>query len=329
MLGGAFADNATTTWTWCFLLNLFLAFGGFIALICLLPPIKHCIHPSRGHPTRAMWYFDLASTLMSFLSTICLLLAINLGGVTLAWSDARVITCLVISATLLLAVLAVLFWGNSVAMIPRSAALQRQVAASAIYGFLMSAAFFALVYFLPLWFQGVQGMSAVQSGTNNLSLTVSHAAGSVIAGVLVGLIGYSVPLMFAGTIMASIGSGFLTSLSPLTPDPQPSQSIGYQVIAGLALGLTPNRSSPRRHRSRLTTFPRLPRLSPTCHYLAVRYSHPSPRTSLLVPYWTGSQRAISLRWIETPWHMRERRSWGVWSVRRRYPCLWGRIRMEW
>jgi hypothetical protein len=47
-----------------------------------------------------------------------------------------------------------------------------------------------MVYYLPVWFQGVQGVSAVQSGIRNLPLILALVLMSIISGIGVSVLGY-------------------------------------------------------------------------------------------------------------------------------------------
>jgi hypothetical protein len=47
-----------------------------------------------------------------------------------------------------------------------------------------------MVYYLPVWFQGVQGVSAVESGIRNLPLILGLVLMSIISGIGVSIIGY-------------------------------------------------------------------------------------------------------------------------------------------
>lgn len=47
-----------------------------------------------------------------------------------------------------------------------------------------------MVYYLPVWFQGVQGVSAVESGIRNLPLILGLVLFSIISGIGVSVFGY-------------------------------------------------------------------------------------------------------------------------------------------
>ena len=98
----------------------------------------------------------------------------------------------------------------------------------------MAGAFFGLTYYIPIWFQAVKGVSAVESGIRNLPLILGVVFSSIITGGLVTVIGYYTPFMLASSVVMSIASGLLTTFMPGTGHPE---WIGYQALAGLGVGL--------------------------------------------------------------------------------------------
>jgi hypothetical protein len=66
----------------------------------------------------------------------------------------------------------------------------RSVAAGSFYAFCLGSAFFIMVYYLPVWFQAVQGATAVQSGIRNLPLILALVIFSIISGIGVSVEGH-------------------------------------------------------------------------------------------------------------------------------------------
>lgn len=91
-----------------------------------------------------------------------------------------------------------------------------------------------LIYYLPLYFQTVQGITARESGIRNLPFLVTMLLTPIISGALISTIGYYVPFMWLGAILATVGSALLTTLRVDTSDGVLSV---YQFIAGFGLGI--------------------------------------------------------------------------------------------
>jgi len=111
---------------------------------------------------------------------------------------------------------------------------QRTVAASAIYSFFLQGGFFLLVYYVPIYFQSIDNVSAASSGVDNLPLILGLALCSLLTGHVIRIWGHYVPLMLAGAGIATVGAGLLYTLDLDTPS---SMWIGYQILVGVGCGM--------------------------------------------------------------------------------------------
>jgi len=110
--------------------------------------------------------------------------------------------------------------------------------------------FFVLLYYLPIYFQSVDGVSASKSGVDNIPLVLgvcklaimtslnSHgltvlALCTVISGGLITAYGIYVPWLFIGSILSTIGTGLIYTLDIGSSS---SKWIGYQALAGIGIG---------------------------------------------------------------------------------------------
>ena len=91
-----------------------------------------------------------------------------------------------------------------------------------------------LIYYLPLYFQTVQGTTARESGIRNLPFLVTMLLTPLGSGALISAIGYYVPFMWLGAALATVGSGLLITLRVESPNGILS---GYQFVVGLGLGM--------------------------------------------------------------------------------------------
>lgn len=90
------------------------------------------------------------------------------------------------------------------------------------------------VYYLPIWFQAIQGVSATDSGIRLIPLVLSMVVATISAGICIRITGYYVPFMIVSSIITSVGAGMLTTI---TVDATAAFWIGYQVLYGFGLGL--------------------------------------------------------------------------------------------
>lgn len=88
--------------------------------------------------------------------------------------------------------------------------------------------------YLPIWFQAIKGVSAVQSGIDTIPLVLALVVGAIGAGQLTGLLGYYTPFMIASACVMPIGAGLVSTFKVSTGEPT---WIGYQVLFGIGLGM--------------------------------------------------------------------------------------------
>lgn len=178
--------------------------------------------------------FDPFGAICFFGSIVCLLLALQLGGSTYPWSNGRVIALLVLFGALLTVFIIFQIYGGKNATIPVRILKQRSMLFGMFYVFCNGAAFFILAYYIPIWFQGVRGDDALQSGIHVLPLLLVQTLFVVTAGILVSVTGYYMPLAWVAFVLTSVGAGLLTTF---TVDTGIGKWIGYQIIFGVGGGL--------------------------------------------------------------------------------------------
>lgn len=94
--------------------------------------------------------------------------------------------------------------------------------------------FFAIIFYLAIYFQSVKGSSATKAGIQLLPLLISTVLSSIATGGLITAIGYYVPVMLFCMVLFSIGAGLITTFSIHTPF---AQWFGYQVLCGAGIGV--------------------------------------------------------------------------------------------
>jgi hypothetical protein len=91
-----------------------------------------------------------------------------------------------------------------------------------------------VIYYLPLWFQAINNVTAVESGIMNIPMILSLVAASIVTGFSISRLGYYTPFIIMSSIIMSIGMELITTF---TVDTGHATWIGYQVIIVLGMGL--------------------------------------------------------------------------------------------
>ncbi|KAI9646521.1 hypothetical protein NHQ30_004514 [Ciborinia camelliae] len=231
LFGGLLTQFAT--WRWCFYLNLPVG-GAVIALIILVRiPQQHPRPPPMSVFRSLHTHLDLLGFAMFAPALIMLLLACQYGGTTYAWSDSRIIGLFCGAGAMFIGFLIWDYHKGDEAMIPMSIARMRTVWTSCmVYGLMMSNLYLAS-YWVPVYFQGVQGVSPIKSGIYLLAMILPHAFAAVSSGLIGKNVVPGAKTLFA-SVLLSVGCGLFGTFSPSTPV---GKWIGYQILYGVGRGL--------------------------------------------------------------------------------------------
>lgn len=139
----------------------------------------------------------------------------------------------IVFGLLLIAFIGIQFWKKDNGTVPPRILAQRTMASSAWFAFCLGGSFFILIFYIPIWFQAIKGVTATESGIRNLPMILALVLMSIGSGVAVTLLGYYTPFMILSSVLMAIGAGLLSTFKVDTGSPQ---WIGYQIIYGFGVG---------------------------------------------------------------------------------------------
>ncbi|GKT40974.1 efflux pump aflT [Colletotrichum spaethianum] len=230
LLGGAFTSKAT--WRWCFYINLPLGGVALLVIAFVLKP------PDQELKESSLWaklkQLDFAGTTVFIPGVVCLLLALQWGGVEYAWNNPRMIALLVLAFVLLVSFVGIQILLPETATVPPRIMRNRSIAFASWAAFSIGGQMMIFAYFIPIYFQAIQGVSAVDSGIRTLPLVLSMTVFAGVSGGIITRTGYYTPVMLVGTCIMAIGAGLLTTLQV---DTGAAKWAGYQVIYGVGMGM--------------------------------------------------------------------------------------------
>ncbi|KAJ4423328.1 hypothetical protein N0V82_002056 [Gnomoniopsis sp. IMI 355080] len=220
----------------CFWINLPIGGLAILVLILVHIPEQHHKTPIRTflRSPHLIRTFDIGGALILIPSVVMILLALQFGGTTHPWGSATVIGLFIgFGATAALFIAWEWRVAGKDAMLPMALFQNRVVVAAFLTTVCVFGCTFISSYFLPIYFQSIQGSSPFTSGLHMLPSILSQMLMAVVSGVGVSKLGYYLPWAVSAGVVMTIGSALITTWSTTTGM---GKWIGYQIILGLGRG---------------------------------------------------------------------------------------------
>ncbi|RTE02777.1 MDR family MFS transporter [Paenibacillus whitsoniae] len=219
-IGGWIVD--AWNWRWVFYINLPVGILAVILIAFALPK-----HKATGKVT-----FDVPGIVTMIVGVVSLLLALTFGGKDYAWSSWQIIGLFVLAAISLISFVRIESRAKE-PILPVRLFKNKVFTTINGVGFLMAVGMFGAIMFVPLFMQGIVGISASASGTVMTPLMVTMIIASIISGQLVYKLGVR-NQMLIGMLVMAIGFYMLSSMGI---DTTKLMASSYMVILGLGMGL--------------------------------------------------------------------------------------------
>lgn len=159
-----------------------------------------------------MKQLDLIGTAILIPAVICLLLALQWGGTEYPWNNSRIIGLFVGFGAMILIFIGVQIWKGDEGTLPPRLFKNRNVLCAMAFSCFFGSAFFPLIYYLSLYFQAIQGDTAVEAGVKILPLLISTVVTSVLSGGLISAVGMYNPFALPSMVLFTVGAGYYSPL---------------------------------------------------------------------------------------------------------------------
>jgi EmrB/QacA subfamily drug resistance transporter len=199
LLGGWITDNFS--WRWLFYINLPIG----IAALAFVVSYLHLPHTSKKHSLDYLGFVTLG------LGLVAVLLATSWGGTQYPWGSWQVLS-LYAGGALMLAIFIVNERYAKEPVIPLRLWTSPIFTLSNIANVAVSMGMFGAIYYIPVFAQGVLGVSVTNSGTITIPLMASMILVSIVVGRLITRTGRYKGFILAGTLIMVVGYALLTQL---------------------------------------------------------------------------------------------------------------------
>ncbi|KAK7733716.1 hypothetical protein SLS53_008183 [Cytospora paraplurivora] len=211
--------------------------GASAAIFFLLVHINPTANEKKPIGTRLQTLDALGLTLFAGSITM-LLLALQWGGVEYGWSSSSIIGLFVGFGVVLFLFI---FWSirrGEDALVPlRLFTINRNPVIICAASFFVNGPFQVIIYWLPIWFQGILSASPVRSGINFFPTVISDVLAAFIGSGIVTQVGWWNPFLIFAEVMVCLGGGLLTTIYPNISG---AYWVGYQIFGGVGYSLASN-----------------------------------------------------------------------------------------
>ncbi|KAH7406343.1 major facilitator superfamily transporter [Phaeosphaeria sp. MPI-PUGE-AT-0046c] len=230
LIGGAFTQDAT--WRWCFYINL--PCGGVAAAAMLFAfRAPKAASPTPATTKEKFLQMDILGAILICATIICFTLALRWAGVEKSWQDSKVIGTLLGAAIFLMLFGIDQWYQGERALVMPNFLRNRVLLVGAVFEFLIAGCFSLPLFYLPIYFQAVRGVSAISSGVRLIPIILGLTITQIVVGGVITVTGVHNPFLITGPVIATVGTGLLMLLDE---NSKAGYGIGFQIVLGVGVG---------------------------------------------------------------------------------------------
>ncbi|KAB5595945.1 Glycerol-3-phosphate dehydrogenase [Ceratobasidium theobromae] len=225
-VGGAFAE---TNWRWLFYINL--PISGVAMVLVLLFLRLHTPTESFSQKIRRI---DWIGNFLVIGSTTSTIIALTWAGAQHPWKSYQVLVPLLIGLSGLAATFVYEFNWATEPILPRQLLWNRTSLSGYLGTFVHGLLMVGIIYYLPIYFQAVKGVSPIKSGIDMFGIAFTVAPFAILTGISTVVFNRYRPQNYVAWVIITVGLGLL---SMIKADSSKASWVGYQVIIGIGGGI--------------------------------------------------------------------------------------------
>lgn len=230
-LGGVITEKVS--WRWCFYINLPIGAIVFLGVLFFFEAPGE--YPETQLPLKEkLAKLDLPGTAVFVPAITAVMLALQWGGTTYGWGNARIIALFLVFAVLILLFAYTQKRAGENATLPGRIIGNRSILSGMLFTACLNSSLSVISYYIPIFLQAVKQYSPSKAGILILPSAVGLIVGCLIGGPGTTKIGYYVPFMLAAGCLTPIAAGLLVTMKV---GADLAQIISYQLLLGIFVGV--------------------------------------------------------------------------------------------